>query len=165
MEILNSCHYPATVGMKGSVIWSDLLHQHQNDAVIEKWLHIVELDKSVEGRKFVTCLEENLRPEQAYSNERCHVGTRNEISFDTESGHEGCLRRAGEFWQCFYISWKNVPIVQIESGVWKSGIYGHRIDIPVGTEISQAFAKDLIECELGTYPLEVISGPDSLVLK
>jgi hypothetical protein len=103
------------------------------------------------------------------------LGAANEISFDLVgpgSGPfaEGCLRRPGTFWECFFVrpvEWvEGTPwLPRITTGEWQSGITGHLVEVPIGFDCDhRAVAQQLAEL-LHVDEFQPARGPDSLWLK
>lgn len=103
------------------------------------------------------------------------LGTRSEICFDVvgQGGgpySEGCLRRLGTFWECFFVrptAWQHgePSLPRVETSTWRSGIVGHLVEVEEGFECTHA-AVELLLCELlGVDAFEPVDGPSSMWLK
>jgi len=154
-------------GLEGTVIWGRPVPRHQ-----WRWQYVVELDTPVENGlngpiRFPTLFDYNLSSLRSLSSPELHLGTRDEVSFDVVCGREGCLRRLGTFWECYFFDFdleKNVETISVQTATWQSGITGHLFRVPHRIEICATFVLDTIARLLCMDPIHVY-GPDSCSLK
>ncbi len=102
-------------------------------------------------------------------NPALHVGIVHELSFDA-GAREGCLRRPGAFWECFFVYLRSQSdefqgLPRLTSSRWSSGIYGHRLDVSSDWEISRERVSQLLSSLLNVPSFTVVDGPDSMLLK
>lgn len=140
----------------GAVVWIELDYGH----------YLVECNPSGTYRSVAwdraTLLE-------AGGNQALHVGVIHELSFDA-GAREGCLRRPGAFWECFFVYLRGSTdesqgLPRLTSSQWSSGIYGHRLEVSSDWDISKERVSQLLSSLLNTPPFRVVVGPDSMLLK
>ena len=163
VQVISSTHHPALIGARGTIIWSDAQARrraHESDE--QTWLHVVELETGLTKPLW----ESDLRSLNEIGTIEPHLGRRNEISFDLlDLGIEGCLRRPGTFWECFYIRASDREAPDITSATWTSGIRGHEIVVPTDFVTTQASCARLLSALLEMPDAHIIRGPDSMYLK
>lgn len=144
----------------GTTIWFDREYKS----------HVVAL-----GDQYRCLREHDLTFTGATVPEAWFLGQRNEISFDVEEREgrrydEGCLRRPGRFWECFFVrpvAWQEgTPwLPRIETTGWRSGITGHLVEVGHGFECTNATVSELLAELLHVETFDMVHGPDSLWLK
>lgn len=181
VRIISHRHCKNAAGAVGATIWADL------GLKPKKWTYIVELATPLSSQqRFLTCWEEELVSLGSIGSLEEHLGTHDEISFDVVSGREGCLRRKGGFWECYFLVnedveklyrreslWRSGIIVPEEKikapyereKVWRTGIIGHHFGVPRDCEINERFVVEAISLTLEMKLPAIVFGPDSLVLK
>jgi hypothetical protein len=115
-------------------------------------------------------LESDLRPTGEFDTEQSQLGSRYEISYDTElnddmGNAEGCYRIPGRHWQVFLFSNADVPDVRHYFGTWQSGITGVEFEVPRGVRINHDYVMRAMSEVFGADSWQVVCGPDSLLLK
>ena len=143
---------------KGAIIWCD-----PPAIANSNWELVLELDAKL-GIRFPTVPESHLRSLGDYSAPERHLGARDEISFDVASGREGCLRRRGTFWECYFFDDAPVERVTLRTAPWRSGITGHLLLYPRQIELHPVFVLESISRLLAMDPI-LVRGPNSCSLK
>ena len=96
--------------------------------------------------------------------------TKNEISYDLVMDDEmpfveGTYRLAGEDWQVFIFTRRDVDEPAISDSTWHSGITGLHIAFPRSVILNQTVVESLLGDHLGVDAWCVVRGPDSMVLR
>ena len=149
------------LGKAGTVIWVD----HEDHRSVGP-VYLVELDLG-DGPLWVLVGAGVLTFTGQYEDPARWQASRSEVSFDTvPGGREGCLRRPGTFWECFFFQQRPVAETTCRTSTWRSGITGHLFIAPEDADIdSEAFVLDAFESLLSMHPIHRVRGPDSLILK
>ena len=103
------------------------------------------------------------------------IGKGSEISFDVVGPgggrySEGCLRRPGTLWECFFIrttTWQEGEpwLPRVETRAWASGIVSHIVEVDDGFDCTHAAVASLLADLLGVGAFEPVRGPASIWLK
>lgn len=150
-------------GRSGVIVWCDYTDPDRGP------YYVVELDSPVssDGKVwwYLTCLPSEIEFLGSRSCEENHIGHRNEVSFDTVGGQEGCFRTPNNFWEAYFIQEDDVEVASVVRQRWQSGIMGNHFTVPRNTEVTQGFALALLHDLVDANTWSIVSGPDSLLLK
>lgn len=150
-------------GRSGVIVWCDCTDPDRGP------YYVVELDSPVssDGKVwwYLTCLPSEIEFLGSRSCEENHIGHRNEVSFDTVGGQEGCFRTPNNFWEAYFIQEDDVEVASVVRQRWQSGIMGNHFAVPRNTEVTQEFALALLHDLVDANAWSIVSGPDSLLLK
>ena len=147
---------PELSGASGVVLWQDF------------WDSVLLVEVQIDGRVLWLRLpEERLEFIGGCEPPDRWLGTRHEVSFDTvEAGREGCLRRPGTFWECFFFQHGKTDSVTCQTSTWRSGITGHLFIVPEAFDFrDESLYLDAFATCLGMSPLHRVRGPDSTNFK
>ncbi len=145
----------------GTNIWFDRIYGRHVVTMDGQYRHVEEKDLTFTGETV---------------GEATFLGTKNEISFDTVGPgggrhSEGCLRRRGRFWECFFVrpvEWEEgTPwLPRLRTSAWgESGITGHLVEVEHRFVCTHAAVTRLLAELLEVEDFDEVRGPDSLWLK
>jgi hypothetical protein len=165
VRILEYLHDPSAVGRNGVVVWSDD-HWFYRSRPDPEWLHLIELSEPLaDGCAYLCSFESALAGPLGRSDPGNHVARRDEVSFDTEEGREGCVRRRGAFWEPFFVVTREIEAPAYSLRTAESGMPVHHLELPEGHPFSQEETIALLSGFLELVDPVVVRAFDSLVLR